>query len=144
VKCFEGWCRHWARQEDGKEAKFVFVDDFHTVELSEQTIKSLEELQQMIYDKCGVPQEKFTSHNVGSNFLARDMQLPAIIKKNEKAWQENLEMLQDGFLGDVNSPKTLLRYWKLQADAHYPCAEENVRYFEEMVRKENENAENKG
>ena len=28
VKCFEGWCRHWANQKsDGKEAKFVVIDD---------------------------------------------------------------------------------------------------------------------
>lgn len=143
VKCFEGWCRHWAKQKDGKEAKFVFVDDFHTVELTEETIKSLEELRQKIYDKLGISQDYFTSHHIGT-YLARDMQLPAIIKKNEKVWQENLEMLQDGILGDVNSPKTLLRYWKLQAEAHYPCAVENVRYFEDVVRKENENAQNKG
>lgn len=68
---------------DGKEAKFLFLDDFNTVELTEQTTKKLEELRQMIYDKFGVSQEKFTSHNVGT-YLARDMQLPAIIKKNEK------------------------------------------------------------
>lgn len=126
---------------DGKEAKFLFVDDLHTVELTEETIKNLEELRQIIYDKFGISKEYFTSHHIGT-YLARDMQLPAIIKKNEKVWQENLEMLQDGILGDVNSPKTLLRYWKLQAEAHYPSAEENVQYFEEMVRKESENAEN--
>jgi hypothetical protein len=124
---------------DGKEAKFIFVDDFHTVDLTEKTIEHLEELRQMIYDKCGVSQEKFTSQN-DRTYLARDMQIPAIIKKNEKVWQENLKMLQDGVLGDVNSPKTLLRYWKLQAEAGYPLAKENVRYFEDMVRKESGNA----
>lgn len=45
---------------------------------------------------------------------------------------------------DTNSPETLLAYWKEKAEAGYPLAEENVRYFEEMVIKENENAENKG
>ena len=119
---------------DGKEAKFLILDDLHPIELTEETMKNLEELRQMIYDKLGISKEYFTSHHIGT-YLARDMQLPAIIKKNEKVWQENLEMLQDGVLGDVNSPKTLLRYWKLQAEANYPSAEENVRYFEEMVRK---------
>lgn len=51
-------------------------------------------------------------------------------------WEKNLEALKSGALGDVNSPETLLRYWKAQAEAGYPYAEENVRYFEEMVRKE--------
>jgi hypothetical protein len=30
VKCFEGWCRHWAKQKDGKEAKMLVVDEIHT------------------------------------------------------------------------------------------------------------------
>ena len=94
-ECFMGWCKHWARQKDGNESKFVVIDDLHTLDLTEETIKCLEELRQMIYDKCGISKEYFTSHHIGT-YLARDMQLPAIIKKNEKVWQENLEMLQDG------------------------------------------------
>lgn len=61
-----------------------------------------------------------------------------IIKKtNEKhrKWNKNLIMLSSGGFGDINSPETLLAYWKAQAEAGYPFAEENVRYFEEMVRK---------
>ena len=56
---------------------------------------------------------------------------------NER-WEKNLEMLKSGSLGDVNSPKTLLKYWQMQERAGYPNASENVKYFEDMVRKESE------
>lgn len=54
----------------------------------------------------------------------------------QNAWCENLERLRNGFYGEMMSdPKVLLSYWKAQSEAGYPCAEENVRYFEDMVRK---------
>ena len=56
-------------------------------------------------------------------------------------WEKNLEMLKSSALGDVNSPKTLLRYWKAQAEAGYPQASENVKYYEDMVRRESEDTE---
>ena len=55
-------------------------------------------------------------------------------------WEKNLEALKSGALGDVNSPKTLLRYWQKQESAGYPNASANVKYFEEMV-KESEDTE---
>ena len=56
----------------------------------------------------------------------------------QDVWLRNLTSLKIGEFGIYkNSPKTLLAYWKAQAEAGYPIAEENVRYFEEMVRKEN-------
>lgn len=61
-----------------------------------------------------------------------------IIKKTSekhRKWDKNLIMLISGGFGDTNSPETLLAYWKAQELAGYPCADENVRYFEEMVRK---------
>lgn len=51
-------------------------------------------------------------------------------------WEKNLEMLKSCALGDVNTPETLLKYWKMQESAGYPNASENVKYFEDMVRKE--------
>ena len=61
-------------------------------------------------------------------------------KGKENAWLKNLESLQLGEFGiDTKSPKTLLAYWKAQELAGYPQAEENVKYFEDMVRKESEN-----
>ena len=51
-------------------------------------------------------------------------------------WEKNLEALNSGALGDVNSPKTLVKYWKMQERAGYPQASENVKYFEDMVRSE--------
>lgn len=56
-------------------------------------------------------------------------------------WEKNLEALKSGALGDANSSKTLLRYWQMQESAGYPNASENVKYFEEMVRKESEGGE---
>lgn len=53
-------------------------------------------------------------------------------------WEKNLQMLKSGALGDATLPETLLRYWKMQERAGYPCAEENVKYFEDMIRKESE------
>ena len=53
-------------------------------------------------------------------------------------WEKNLEMLKSGALGDTDSPETLLRYWQMQAEAGYPQASENVKYYEDMVRRETE------
>lgn len=95
VKCFEGWCRHWAKDtENGNEVKFIVIDELDRME---QTA----------------------------------------LKGRQDVWLRNLTSLKMGEFGiDKNSPKTLLAYWKAQAEAGYPCAEENVRYFEDMVRKE--------
>ena len=93
-ECFLGWCRHWAKQKDGKEAKYIVLDEFSRMKMTAQ-------------------------------------------KGKEQSWTRNLEMLVLGAFGiDTKSPKTLLAYWKAQALAGYPSADENVRYFEEMVRKE--------
>ena len=67
-----------------------------------------------------------------------------ITKTNEKiaAWQKNLDRLKNGEFGEfidaLTTYKTLLNYWKAQAEADYPLARENAKYFEEMVRKEEE------
>lgn len=50
-------------------------------------------------------------------------------------------MLKSGALGDITSPKTLLKYWQMQESAGYPYASENVKYFEDMARKESEDTE---
>ena len=56
----------------------------------------------------------------------------------ETLWQKNLENLRAGTLGDPTSHLTLLRYWRAQEQARYPFARENVEYFEEMTRAEQE------
>lgn len=56
----------------------------------------------------------------------------------QERWEKNLEMLKSGALGDETSPNTLLIYWRMQESAGYPNASENVRYFEDLVRKEYE------
>ena len=65
-----------------------------------------------------------------------------ITKANEQAavWNKNLEKLQNGAFGDIDADNeiisyhTMLRYWKAQASAGYPYANENVKYFEEAVK----------
>ena len=85
---------------DGKEAKYIVLDEFSRMKMTAQ-------------------------------------------KGKEQSWTRNLEMLVLGAFGiDTKSPKTLLRYWKAQAEAGYPLAEENVRYFEDMVRKNERNGSN--
>lgn len=61
----------------------------------------------------------------------------------ERLWERNLALLKSGGFGEYTvaeeCSKTLLRYWKAQAEAGYPNAIENVRYFEEIIRKDSEN-----
>ena len=68
--------------------------------------------------------------------------------QREAIWEKNLENLKSGTLGDMNNPKTLLRYWQFQQRAHYPNAKENVEYFKRILAREdesiNENTENGG
>lgn len=52
-------------------------------------------------------------------------------------WEKNLEHLHSGGFGPADEFQTLLLYWKAQERAGYPYANENVKYFEEMVEKEN-------
>ncbi len=50
--------------------------------------------------------------------------------QRETLWEQNLENLRLGALGDISNPATLLRYWQYQERAHYPHARDNVEYFE--------------
>lgn len=52
----------------------------------------------------------------------------------EKTWQRNLENLRAGTLGDPQSAETLLRYWLLQAKAHYPNAQSTAEYFRALLK----------
>ncbi len=70
----------------------------------------------------------FSCEKTESPELARDM-----------LWQKNLENLRAGTLGDPTSPLTLLRYWRSQEQARYPFARENVEYFEELTRNQEQN-----
>lgn len=100
VKCFEHWCRHWAKEKDGKQAKFMVIDEL-------------------------------------------DRMKQTALKGKQDVWLRNLTSLKMGEFGiDTKSPETLLAYWKAQALAGYPLAEENVRYFEDMVRKNVRNGSN--
>ena len=70
----------------------------------------------------------------------RNAEIDKLRKTSEQGkqdvWLRNLTSLKMGEFGiDTKSPETLLAYWKAQAEAGYPLAEENVRYFEDMVSK---------
>ncbi len=64
-----------------------------------------------------------------------------IEQQREALWSKNLENLRAGTLGDPHDPVTLLRYWQNQERAHYPHARENVEYFSDVLKKENEKGE---
>lgn len=48
-------------------------------------------------------------------------------------WEINLQNLQNGALGNPQDPRTLLLYWRKQEKCHYPCAHENVEYFQSLI-----------
>ena len=56
--------------------------------------------------------------------------------ESETIWEKNLENLEHGTLGNPESPITLLRYWQLQEQAHYPYARENIEYFNDLIKRE--------
>ena len=72
---------------------------------------------------------KYGFENCG-NYISAD-----VVPRAEERWAKNLEMLKSGALGDDTLHETLLRYWKTQEEADYPYASENVKYFEDIVRK---------
>lgn len=53
----------------------------------------------------------------------------------EAIWKKNLEDLHNGVFGsNPNSPQTIFKYWKAQAEAQYPSAEENAKYWENLAK----------
>jgi hypothetical protein len=53
--------------------------------------------------------------------------------RREQLWENNLENLKAGTLGNPDDAVTLLRYWQNQERAHYPHARENVEYFRSII-----------
>ena len=49
------------------------------------------------------------------------------------AWEENLEKLKNGVFGAETSLEALARYWKAQAEAGYPGANDNFMYFSQLI-----------
>jgi hypothetical protein len=56
-----------------------------------------------------------------------------------EVFDRNFEKLTSGEFGNPKKFETMVAYWKAQDEAGYPLADENVRYFEDMVRKESKN-----
>lgn len=56
----------------------------------------------------------------------------------EATWTKNLELLRSGGFGSMNGDEcfeTLLKYWKMQEQAGFPSASENVKYFEDLIKR---------
>lgn len=79
--------------------------------------------------------------DISGNYMHYSVWCPHWSALKIERWEKNLEMLKSGALGDATSPETLLRYWQMQERAGYPNASENVKYLENMVRKESEDTE---
>ncbi|MBE6689835.1 MAG: hypothetical protein E7590_00955 [Ruminococcaceae bacterium] len=56
--------------------------------------------------------------------------------QREVLWQLNQQNFSAGVYGDPAQIGTLLRYWQMQEQAHYPHARENVEYFTELLERE--------
>ena len=76
----------------------------------------------------------------------RDTLRYKIVRADNKAeiFDRNFMRLTSGEFGNPQKFETMVAYWKEQAEAGYPFAEENVRYFEDVARKENKNADKRG
>ena len=61
----------------------------------------------------------------------------AIVRADNKSeiFDRNFKKLTSGEFGNPEKFETMVAYWKAQAEAGYPTAKENVRYFEDMVEK---------
>ena len=88
----------------------------------------------------------FISYCVGYKSGVKGMKELFIInqkyeEEEREWWEANLQMLRSGALGDDTLPKTLLKYWQMQESAGYPNECENVKYFEDMLRRGSEDTE---
>lgn len=54
-------------------------------------------------------------------------------EQRETMWNLNLQNLQAGVYGNPAEVSTILRYWQMQEQAHYPYARQNVEYFEALI-----------
>ena len=60
-----------------------------------------------------------------------------IVRADNKSeiFDRNFKKLTSGEFGNPQKFETMVAYWKAQSESGYPIAEENVRYFEDMVSK---------
>lgn len=54
----------------------------------------------------------------------------------ETEWNKIYFKLQDGELGDPTDPKTLIRYWEMLRDAHYPFAQDHLNALQKEKEKD--------
>lgn len=163
---FEHWCRHWAKdnklfvcpdQPEEIEAKST---DLENTEIAKSFEQELRKHNQNRYNKWQISKlqvkidgdwqdlgkvkeitdewEKYTPNDIIKELQELPYKFMEIDEKSRR-WNENVRMFNNGNFGSFDKAETYLNYWKAQAEAGYPLAEENVLYFEEMVRKENGN-----
>ena len=72
-------------------------------------------------------------------------------ENREDVWKKNLDRLMNGEFGEYNTKvfvkcaETLARYWRAQAEADYPGANDNFNYFMSCIKeREAENGKEKG
>ena len=55
-------------------------------------------------------------------------------ENREEVWGENLERFKNGEFGECHTYEALAKYWKAQAEAGYPGANDSFNYFLSCVR----------
>jgi hypothetical protein len=85
-----------------------------------------------------IEQDKRGNYYYDDSYLFSVEIQPETEFQSESLWETNLTNLERGTLGDKTSYHTLLRYWQLQDKANFPNARENVEYFRDLIKKENE------
>ena len=58
-------------------------------------------------------------------------------ENREEVWRKNLERLKNGEFGECHTYEALAKYWKAQAEAGYPGANDSFNYFLSCVRERN-------
>lgn len=71
-------------------------------------------------------------------------------ENREEVWVKNLDRLMNGEFGKYNTKvfgkcaETLARYWRAQAEADYPGANDNFEYFMSCIKERENEKETKG
>lgn len=63
-------------------------------------------------------------------------------ENKDEIYDRNFKRMTKGEFGNPEKFETMVAYWEAQAEAGYPYASENVKYFQEMVAREKFNNEN--
>ena len=134
-----------------KEAAYADIDrlifEFTLAYADEEKRVSYRDAYGRLHESCFNRYDFLFLDERSGRFLYDDAYLFAtdknggIEQQREALWSRNLENLRAGTLGDPGDPVTLLRYWQNQERAHYPYARENVEYFSDVLKNQEERGE---